>query len=316
MTQLPRPAGSGAGGMPPAKIPFNKPWMNWPDQLQILEGRGLVVADRAAAQTFLSHVNYYRLSGYCLAFETARHVFVSGTTWEQIQGAYDFDRVLRDLITEALEIVEVDVRTAVAFHFGQRYSAFGHTSSAKFDPRFWHQDWLYKLQEEARRSNERFVEHFEKTYVEFPNLPVWMATEIMSFGSLSLMFKGMLQPDQVAIAKRYGLHHKVLQSWLHHMVYIRNTCAHHSRLWDRIWQIKPSVPKDAAWAGVQPPHNDRLFVTLLLLRYMLRRCPSIAPFDAEWKQRVEQHLANPPAASNALGRMGLTAAWNTHSLWT
>ena len=63
-------------GQPP--LIFNKPWLSYADQLVQLVSRGLIVADTKAATTFLTHVNYYRLSGYCLAFEEARHKFQPG----------------------------------------------------------------------------------------------------------------------------------------------------------------------------------------------------------------------------------------------
>jgi abortive infection bacteriophage resistance protein len=89
-----------------------------------LASRGLVVNDRAAAQAFLSHINYYRFGGYCLAFEKQRHVFRDGVTFEQVRASYEFDLALRDLVTEALEVLEVDFRAAIAYDFGQRHGAF------------------------------------------------------------------------------------------------------------------------------------------------------------------------------------------------
>ncbi len=314
LSRTPSPSGPGSSGGPP-RVPFAKPWQNWADQLKTLESRGLVVTNRPAAEAFLSHVNYYRLSGYCLAFEQARHVFAPGTTFEQVRSAYDFDRMLRDLVTEALEIVEVDLRTAIAYHFGMHFQAFGHTKAVNFYAAFRHQDWLDKLHLEAQRSNEQFVQHYRSTYLGFPDLPVWMVTEVMSFGALSLMYKGMHRQDQRAIAQRYGVQPSFLASWLHHLVYVRNVCAHHSRLWDRVWAIKPDVPPLPAWTPPALPGNDHLLVTLLILRRLLARCPATAPFDSDWKIRVEAHLKAPPTASNPNGRMGLTTNWTTHPLW-
>lgn len=315
MSRLPPSAGAAGAGGPPPKVRFAKPWLNWADQVKTLASRGLIIADPGAAESFLSHVNYYRFSGYFIPFEQTRHVFGPGTTFEDVRAAYDFDFTLRDLITEAVELVEVDVRTAVAYHFGQHYGAFGHTDPSRFDGAFRHQNWLDKLRDEATRSNEQFVTHFKHTYQEYPDLPVWMVTQVMSFGSLSLMYKGMLRSDQSGIAQRYGLHSTVFQSWLHHLVYIRNTCAHHARLWDRRWQIRPTAPRHAGWAVIQQPHNDSLFATLLLLRYMLARCPAIGPVVAQWKTRVETHLATPPPVTNPMARMGLIPAWTAHPLW-
>ena len=119
---------------------YQKPWLSHADQVAQLVSRGLTVADPAAAEQFLSHVNYYRFSGYCLAFEQPRHSFPKGVTFEDITGAYAFDVVLRDLLTEALEVIEIDVRAYLAYHFGQSYGAFGHTNPANFFGRFDHDD--------------------------------------------------------------------------------------------------------------------------------------------------------------------------------
>lgn len=242
---------------------YSKMWLSHADQVQLVQQRGLVVSDVPKAEQFLAHLNYYRFSGYCLAFESRRHTFEAGTTFEQVVEAYQFDLTLRDLLTEALEVVEVDLRAAIAFHFGDQYGAFGHTDAANFFARLDHQDWLNRLRDEARRSSELFVKHFKQTYTEFPDLPVWIVTEIMSFGGLSIMVKGMVRRDQRAIAGQYGLQGRILQSWMHHLVFVRNLCAHHSRLWDRVWAIKPTLPHGNDW---QPPalrSNRHLFATLV-----------------------------------------------------
>jgi abortive infection bacteriophage resistance protein len=297
-------------------VPFTKPWKPYGDQIAILAGRGLVLADPKAAESFLSHINYYRFSGYCLAFEQARHLFHPNVTFEQVRAAYEFDWGLRDLIADALEIIEIDFRTAVACHFGKTHGAFGHCDPAKFYGAFRHGEWRDSLREETRRSSELFVIHFQNTYAEFPDLPIWMATEVMSFGALSKMAHGMLRQDQKVIAQRYRVQPSdVLTNWMHHLVYIRNLCAHHSRLWDRIWTIKPTLPAAFAWKPPKLPGNNRLFVTLLVLSYLLKSCSSMAAFRASWRQRVEMHLRSPPSAPNAMEKMGLTVGWFGHPFW-
>jgi abortive infection bacteriophage resistance protein len=292
--------------------PYHKPWLSYPDQVDRLKKRGLVVQDASKAATFLSHLNYYRFSGYCLAFESARHVFIPGTTFDDIVAAYEFDLALRDLITEALEVVEVDVRAAIAYSFGEKHGAFGHISATNFHRSFNHSDWLKRLRKEASRSSEMFITHFKQTYQEFPDLPVWVVTETMAFGSLSIMFKNMNRPDQMPVVSRYGLQPAVFASWMHHAVYVRNLCAHHSRLWDRNWAIKPNQPQGRDWATVR---NTRLHVTLLLLRYLLKRIPPVAPLASEWQRRVEAHLATPPNTPKPLDKMGLPTGWQNSRIW-
>ncbi len=312
---------STGGGVPmtafhrPPKLPFSKPWRSHEDQVALLQQRGLVIGNTVAAATYLGHINYYRFSGYCLAFEQTRHQFLPGITFEQIQAAYEFDRVLRDLVTEALEVVELDLRSAIAYQFGRQHGAFGHTNAGSFFGRFRHKEWLDKLHEEAGRSSELFIKHFRATYVEFPDLPIWMAAEVMSFGALSQMFQGMARRDQRAVSVRYRLQHRDLAAWMHHLVYVRNLCAHHSRLWDRVWSIKPLLPAGAAWRRPHLPSNNRLFATLLILSSLLKRCPTMMAFAAQWRQRVESLLDTPPSVNNAHILMGLTANWKVHPCW-
>ena len=296
--------------------PYAKPWLSIPDQLQKLKDYGLVVGDEAAARDFLRHLNYYRFSGYGLAFEAQRHAFRPGTTFEAIQNSYYFDRALRDLVTESLEVIELDLRSAVAHDYGQAHGAFGHTAAANFFRTFDHVEWLDKLHEETERSNEVFVAHFKSTYSQFPDLPIWAAMEIISFGALSKMFSFMLKVDQKTIAARYNLQPATLASWIHHLVYTRNLCAHHARIWDRKWAIMPDLPPGNMWQPPALPGNARLFATLLVQSKLLLHCKAEKTFAHEWKQRVEALVdGQMPNVPDALARMGMPADWKRHPQW-
>lgn len=297
------------------KAPYGKPWLSYSDQVVLLQSRGLIMADPAAAERFLAHLNYYRFSGYCLAFESQRHVLAAPTTFEQVRAAYEFDLTLRDLVSEALEVVEVDIRTAVAYVFGAAHGPFGHTLRSNFFVEFEHPEWATLLREEATRSKDRFVQHFKEKYAGFPDLPLWSAMEIMSFGSLSKMIGGMLTEDQNNVARRYGLHQKVFANWTHHFNVVRNICAHHARLWDRVWRVKPLLLTELGWQGQWAPRNDRLYITLLALAYMLKRCGEASVFYRNWRSRVHTLLATPPSCADPLRIMSLPADWSRHPEW-
>lgn len=296
--------------------PYPKQWLSIPDQLVKLKSYGLVCSDDSTACDFLEHINYYRFSGYALAFETQRHVFRHGTTFEQIRAAYDFDRALRDLVAEALEVIELDLRTTIACRFGKNHRQFGHVDPCNFFHLFNHADWLKKLHKEARRSDELFINHYKQTYTEFPDLPIWIATEIMSFGALSRLYSGMLRQDQKDIARRYGLQPDTLGSWFHHLVYSRNLCAHHLRIWDRKWSISPDRPAGNAWLPPMLPDHTRLFAALLVQAKLLSHCQAEYEFTHDWRMRLENLLVSrKPAVPDALYKMGMPEAWMTHPLW-
>lgn len=298
-------------------VAYTKGWRSIPEQLEKLKRGGLIIADEAEAASFLRHLNYYRFSGYGLAFEQSRHVFVPGTTFEQLRDAYEFDRALRDLVYESMEVIELDIRTTVAYTFGESYGAFGHTETANFYKQFDHKQWHGQLRSETKRSSERFVEHFKNIYQEFPNLPIWAVTEIMSFGTLSRMIEGMEKKDIKRVATHYKLQPLTFLSCLHHLVYIRNLCAHHARLWDRQWAIKPTLPPGKLWSPPLLPNNDRLFASLLLQNAFMQHCTAEQPFVQNWQKRIEALIESRlPCCPDPLQRMGLTKNWAEHPIWT
>ncbi len=294
---------------------YDKQWHSIDDQLALLEERNLVINNKELAKQFLSHIGYYRFSGYCLAFESSRHEFIEGTTFEAIKNSYLFDVNIRDAVTDSLEVIEFDVRANVAHLFTANTSAFGHLDPNHFKPNFNHSDWLASLREEAERSKEKFVVHFQGKYKGFPDLPFWMATEIASFGSVSKMYAGLKGTFQKPIASRYNMQPQDFDSAIHHLCYIRNICAHHGRLWDRKWAIQPKLPKGKNWQNPLVPDRSRLFVTMLMINRIIKRCKGIDKFAIEWRRRISDLIKEPPALANSMKKMGLPEHWYQHPYW-
>jgi len=300
---------------PTPKKPYEKVWLPFDKQVDLLQQRGLFVDDIAEAIAFLEHTNYYRISGYCLAFETERHRFYPGTKLADIRQAYLFDERLRELLSAALEVVELDIRTCIAHTFGESHGPLGHVSPAAFDSQFLHNEWLARCRDAAEKSNELFVQHYRRHYTEYPDLPIWAVVEIISFGSLSKMYRGLKSQDQWRIANRYGLQKRDLQSWLHHLVYVRNCCAHHARVWDRQWAIKPMLPAGKVWSSLGNRTKKRPGITLLMLAAFIRRIPVMKTFLHKWRAEVEHLFSSPPPTPDALSKAGLWSGWTEHSLW-
>lgn len=76
-------------------------------------------------------------------------------------------------------------------------------------------------------SSEAFIAHFKSNYGK--PLPVWTATEVMSFGDLNRLFVGMTQRDRQQIAVELDVHTddgngdaSTLANWLEHLRQTRN----------------------------------------------------------------------------------------------
>ena len=185
---------------------YTKPSLTYSQQVELLKSRGLIVKDHVAAERCLKQVSYYRLSAYCLPFEVTRHQFKPHVTFEQIARLYEFDRRLRFLIDEALEILEITVRALTSHAMAQKYGPFFHEQALNFYQNFDHATWITKVHEEAARSKEIFIEHYKSKYEGFPALPIWVAVEIMSFSSISLLIYNLKKEDEKILVIQFGSH--------------------------------------------------------------------------------------------------------------
>lgn len=307
----------GAERMRPGPLPqYDKPALTFAQQLARLRARGMHVTDTLAAEATLACISYYRLSAYWYPFRQC----VDGVIQDRLEDAtpfstvidlYEFDRKLRLLVMDAMERVEVHIRTAVTYTLGELYGAFGHEHACNFHSKFKHAQWLEKLHADTLRSNDAFITHFRARYAGFPSLPIWMCTELLSLGALSRLYRGMLNDDKKLVAARFNLHWRRLQDWLHVLTYVRNVCAHHSRLWNRQLAIKPQIMRERDWSSPLLPAQDRLFCVLLMLRYLLRQSDNGSDWHFDCNNLIHA-LAESPRWRKA---MGLPEDWQNHPIW-
>ena len=293
---------------------YTKPSLTFDQQADLLISRGLVVEDKATLLIHLSNVSYYRLSAYWYPFRQADDTLKPGTAFEMIWRRYTFDRQMRLLVMDAIERVEIAVRTQLTNIFTLKYGAFGHLKPANL-PKIGNDRWndlIQKIRDEAIHSQERFVEHYRQKYAEEPDLPLWMAVELMTFGMLFTFFRGTESEIKRTVAAVYGISAEVLDSWLHCLNQIRNICAHHGRLWNRVLGIKPAIPrhnKHPEWHAPVEVRNERLFAVLTLLRYLIAH---VAPLS-RWPDRVERLLVD--YSDIPLVPMGFPEEWKACPIW-
>lgn len=295
-----------------SKRPFSKPATTFAQQVALLQNRGMVIADPARAEFYLSHLNYYRLGAYWLPFEAdhSTHTFRPGTRFEDVLDLYIFDRELRLLVMDAIERVEVSIRTQWAYQLAHRHGAHAHLDPGIAHKRHQWQGNFDKLEKEVARSDETFIRHLMSTYQE-PLPAVWAVCEVMSLGLLSRWYGNLRpMPTRRAIAAPFSIDEGVLESWLHHLTYIRNLCAHHSRLWNREFTITPQLPrsKPRALAAEFVPGSRRLYNTLVILLHLM---DVMAP-DHHWRKRMKDLLAAPGVNVSA---MDFPAGWATRAIW-
>lgn len=219
-----------------------KPSLTPNEQVELLRNRGLGIPDEAGCAEFLSAHNYYRFSGYARYFQNAPHdgddSFRAGVSFSEISAIYDADQALRATLSAHLVRAELVLRTHFARVIADSYTPYS---------RYLEESFYIDVGEGERtaesclrdieRSRERHILRFAAVATasgnpDYSKLPVWSAVEAWSFGTLSKCIErggqGTLAP---AVAASMGVAQAGFAYRVRSLVYLRNRCAHHSRLW-------------------------------------------------------------------------------------
>lgn len=293
---------------------YTKPPLTIEQQADLLLSRGMT-GDKSLITNRLSVVNYYRLSGYWYPFRNPDHSFKPGTSFEKVWTRYVFDRRMRLLVIDAIERIEVAIRSQLAYHHAHhRGDPFSYVTDTNRLPGLNAEErtrFLDKIEKETKNSKETFAEHFRTKYGnEHPYMPVWIASEIMTFGCMLTLFHGSPYDIRKKIADFFGVTEEVFNSWLLTLNVVRNICAHHGRLWNRELGVKPKIPrKQSVWHQPVEVANNRIFGILTICKYCLNR---IAP-QSHWPQRLQDLLTQFPDIPKI--SMGFSVDWQSCPIW-
>lgn len=234
------------------------------EQIRLLEKKNIVIDDEMSCIDFLSKTNYYRLSGYYLPFVRKEEgkCFIE-INFDRIKHIYAFDAELRNLISFAIEKIEVHIRTKLAYTHAHTYGAEGYMHSSSFNDRHNHDAFVRHVNScISENSNTLVVKHHKKQYDG--HFPIWAIIDFFSIGMLSYFYRGMKNPDKSKIADElYGVNYQVLESWLRCLTDLRNRCAHYSRLYYWIFPALPKMPTSEKYVPTR-----RLFAQIYMLKLM------------------------------------------------
>ena len=293
---------------------YEKLPLSFKEQAEKLISRGLE-GDKNLLINTLKNVNYYRLSGYLHPYKNSDDSFKSGTTFEKVWSHYTFDRHLRLMVMDAIERIEISIRTKLIYYIGHETEAFGYFDLCCY-PNMTKKEFFLLVKiitDEVERSSEVFVKHFYNKYGDMHKvLPIWMAGEIVSLGCTLKIYEGISNKIKQNVATDYGVPDEVLLSWIRTVHAIRNICAHHGRLWNRTLGVKPRIPKEKKYPEWHQPTKitqDKVFGILTIFQYLLR---SIAP-QSKWQDRLLSLLKNYPEVS--VKDMGFPDNWKNCVFW-
>ncbi|MES2376822.1 MAG: Abi family protein [Bacteroidota bacterium] len=306
------------------RVPYSKPPLSFHQQLKQLKDRGLIIEEDSKCLFLLESISYYRLSGYwypMLQMPKSDHFFKPNSSFNASFNLYCFDRELRKIVTAELEKIEVAIRAKMIYVLSHEHGAFWFSDPTLFSNNAKFNMTLNKIREEYSRSKEDFIASFKVKYTD-PLPPSWIILEVSSFGVLSSLYQN-LKPGRAKreISRHFGLDNTTFESWIHCIVYIRNVCAHHSRLWNKALRIAPVIPKkpQKPWLGVFHTTNsitgsvkninNRTYYVLSIIIYLSK----IVNPKTTFKNKFIDLLTKYPNVDTTA--MGFPDTWQQEELW-
>ncbi len=330
---------------------YAKPFLTVSNQISRLRGRGMDCGDETYAADVLQRYGYYRLSGYWHIYrdrpvppaprfdEEGREIrldtFVPATSLAHVVSLYEFDHELRMRLSDTLSMIETAFRFFIGHRLG-RVDAFAHRHpwalgatrqedpSTPPEPTTAYREWLEEYDRHEQRARGDFVAHFRQQYG--PHLPIWVATEVMSFGVLSNLYDLMLQSDQEILAARFQIctvdgrgDRGALSNWLNSLRNVRNICAHYGRVWNRTFDVLIVAPGQARKEVHNPlaplvddGTNNRLYGVLLVLRHLLL---SIAPGKCDVVDLADFIEERSRSVGFGIQQLGFPDDWKSNPIW-
>lgn len=300
-----------------------KPFKEYADLVALLESRGMDVGstdhERARAERKISQIGYYRLSGFSYPCrEIARdsdgnvikehgkpkrlNTFVANTRFSDVLDLYLFDKKLRLLMLDALERIEIHLKTVISHELG-RVNPLAYIDPECINPQNlkdhvvrnnirneWF-EWVNRQRSELSRCKEDSIYSHKKAGKE---IPIWVAVEAWSFGTLSKFFEILKGKYQNKVAARMQVDNpQHLVRWLQELNTLRNRCAHHSRVWNQssknALQFPSGITTDGKFfSGFQLTSGQckRVFSLIAICWYLVQR---IGP-HSEWIVHVIELL--------------------------
>jgi abortive infection bacteriophage resistance protein len=324
---------------------YTKPSLSFEQQADLLISRGLLVNKRSDLVDILKAVSYCRLSAYWQPFientGNGTWCFKKGTTLDMIWNPYRFDRQLRVLFVDAIERIEIAIRSQLVTLYTLNKSPFAYADETFPD---W-TDYKTKVLQIEERGNFfnnakgkkkcelPFVRDFLKKYGDsHQHLPFWLFIDFSDFGFLTLFLKNSDSAIIKKIAKDLGVSTQILKSWLRSLNTLRNSCAHHRQIWNVTWGTPPIWPSELLYRdwfytysedrkkwilpkeplGTPAFQSDKTGALLFICRFLLKK---VAP-RSQWYRRVEKLFEEYATLNVSFDSIGLPPQdWQSHPIW-
>lgn len=299
-------------------------------QIEKLRADGLRIPDEKHAKRRLKWEGYYNFAvGYNRLFKDKNKRYLPGVEFSHIEALFDFDKRLREIVYEATQQVECNLKAILSDEFSARYGVderdylreenFTENPADKAKVRWIIGTCRAALKEACESDSPTYrdyVAYYDSTY---RHVPFWLLVRTLTFGNTSKFLRLLKPDDGREVAREYSLHYDTLCTLMELVVCFRNIAAHGERVYcTHLSRVKlpqglavvsklelPKRQDGAPMYGV----NDCLAL-FVALKYLLPKSAFDDYFE-ELKRAVErlENQLPPFACQRVLQEMGLLGQW-------
>ncbi|SKA11688.1 Abortive infection bacteriophage resistance protein [Pilibacter termitis] len=244
-----------------------KPFKSHKEQVQILIERGLEIQDQAFAESVLSNLNYYMLSGYLYPFKNrSTERFSADVTFEEILNLYYFDAEMRSALLFAVNHIEQRLKSVIAYNIAEEYpdNPLIYENKNFFKNQNEHEKFITSFNAFVQHNSTiPFVEHHIKNYGG--HFPIWVASELFTLGNIKFLYRNLPNKLRRKVSSTFDISPDVLDSWIDNLRITRNMLAHDRKLYQTTWSKTPKLPKKYR---PEKPLGNKLFPQIYLMKLM------------------------------------------------
>ena len=139
------------------------------------------------------------------------------------------------------------MKSIYAYEFTKVYGPLGYLDADNFSNKTKHGEIIEKAcqQKRQRLAHEAYLKHFVNDLHQ--EIPLWAYVDLLTISDISFLYAISEHSLKEIIAKHFGLTMnqgpEILGQYMHSMTIIRNLCAHGSRIYNCLFEQKPSLNK-------------------------------------------------------------------------
>ena len=206
----------------------------------VAEAAGFADGSAPSSLLVFEKIGYQHASRYFSLFENDRGEIEAGATISCLYRCVLFDRDLQVILMRCIGRFELRFKAAYSYILAARRGPFAHRDARNFKDERRYSGFLERYRQELGRQLRKGSAEFSDSLEKYGDVPLWLAIEIVSFGTLSKLYENTKSAKiREDISARFGCSSDGFASWTRALSGVRNICAHFGRLIGMRLTVRP-----------------------------------------------------------------------------